>query len=168
MWASGSLILASPGLPETAHPGRDLRLCRLECQPASLKVPDAPQDQLGLVPMELPDLQGDDATLTICEDTEGEDGLHTKGGSRLESLALADQQRIVNRTLRSVFLYRFPRIDGDTHNFQAISGMFATKSLEERNLAATRVAPGGPKIDYERPAFPVRQATNLAIDSRQP
>jgi len=162
-----TLILASPSLPEAADPGGDLRLCSFEGQLAGLKVLDARQDQLRLVLMELPDLQRDHATLTIRESAEGEDGLHAKGGGRLECFALADQQRIVDSLVCSIFSYRFERIDGDAYNFKAISCVFAPKSLEERDLPPTWLAPGGPKVDDERPAFPVRQAMNFAIDSRQ-
>jgi hypothetical protein len=113
-----TLILAGPSLPEAADAGPDLRLRRLEGQPAGLKVLDACQNQLRLIPMELSDLQRDHATLTIRKDTKGEDRLHAEGRSRLESFALADEQRIVDSVLGSVFLYRFPRIDGDTYNFE--------------------------------------------------
>jgi len=162
-----TLILAHPSLPEAADPGRDLGLCRLQRQPAGLKVLDACQDQLGLVPTELPNLQRDHATLTVRKDTEGENRLHAKGGSRLESFALTDEQRIVDPMLGSVFLYRFQRIDGDTDNFKSICRMFVPKSLEQWNLPAARIAPGGPEIDDQGAAVPVRQAMNLAIGSRE-
>jgi hypothetical protein len=83
-----ALILANPGLPEAANTGRDLSLCRLEGEPAGLKVLDPCQDQLRLVPVELPDLQSDHASFSIGKDTEGEDRLHAKGGSCLEPFAL--------------------------------------------------------------------------------
>jgi len=84
-----TLILACAGPPKAADPVRDLRLCRREAQFAGLEILNPCQDQLHLIPMELSDLQRDHATLTVREDTEGKDRLHAKGGSGLESLALA-------------------------------------------------------------------------------
>jgi hypothetical protein len=100
-----TLILANPVPPEAANSGRDLRLRRREAQFARLEILDACQDQFRLVPMELPDLQRDHATLTVREHTEGKDRLHAKGGSGLESLALAYEQGVVDMTLRGVFFY---------------------------------------------------------------
>src|SRR2546430_6185003 len=118
-------------------------------------------------------LEGDDPALTVGKHAEWQDRIHSERADGIQALLLADQHRIVDTDVVCVLEDRVAEVHGDPDHLQGLRRAFPPQALEQGNLLAARLAPGGPEVHQQRTALPVRELVTDAIavgerDLRQP
>src|SRR5882724_6598401 len=80
---------------------------------------DLIEDEVGLICMQLADLESHDPPLAVGEYREREDRVHTECGNCVESILLTDQHRIIDAHLACVAAYCIAEIHGDADDFDS-------------------------------------------------
>jgi hypothetical protein len=152
---------------EPGYPGGDLLAGGDQAQAPLVEVDHPVEDQGRLVRMQLPDFQGDDAPGAVGEHREWQDRIHPEGIGRLQAPFLTDQQGVLEVVGLSILCHIIAMIKRNADDFEAIPCTFAPQALQQRDLAAARLAPGRPEVDDQEAAAEVTEAARAAVEPGQ-
>src|SRR5438445_7145676 len=142
----GSRGLWRAGAAEPADTGGDLLAGAGQIEAPGMQIVHPVEDEIGLVPVQLADFEGDDPALTVGKHAEWQDRIHSERADGVQALLLADQHRIVDTDVVCVLEDRVAEVHGDPDYLQGLRRAFPPQALEQGNLLAARLAPGGPEV----------------------